>query len=81
MSRVAGPDVIAWRDNVFVERLWRIIKYEDVYLHAYDTVRQARATIGRYLSFCNGRRPHSSLERKTPDQADFNQSQPSRCAA
>ena len=61
----------AWRDNVFVERLWRSIKYEEVYLSAYDTVAEARASIGRYLSFYNGRRPHSSLDRKTPDQAYF----------
>jgi putative transposase len=62
----------AWRDNVFVERLWRSIKYEEVYLRAYDTVAEARASIGRYLAFYNGRRPHSSLDRKTPDQAYFN---------
>ena len=70
-----------WRDNVFVERIWRTVKYEEVYLHAYDTVREARAAIGRYLSFYNGRRPHSSLDRKTPDQAYFNQPQPSQLAA
>jgi putative transposase len=52
----------AWRDNVFVERLWRSIKYEEVYLRAYDTVSEARASIGRYLTFYNGRRPHSSLD-------------------
>jgi putative transposase len=62
----------AWRDNVFVERLWRTIKYEEVYLRAYDTVSQARASIGRYLTFYNGQRPHSSLDRQTPDQAYFN---------
>ncbi len=61
----------AWRDNVFVERLWRSIKYEEIYLRAYDTVGEARASIGRYLAFYNGRRPHSSLDRKTPDQAYF----------
>ena len=61
----------AWRDNVFVERLWRSIKYEEVYLRAYDTVAEARASIGRYLTFYNGRRPHSSLDRRTPDQAYF----------
>jgi putative transposase len=61
----------AWRDNVFVERLWRSIKYEEVYLRAYDTVSEARASIGRYLTFYNGRRPHSSLDRQTPDQAYF----------
>ena len=61
----------AWRDNVFVERLWRSVKYEEVYLRAYDTVAEARASIGRYLSFYNTRRPHSSLDRQTPDRAYF----------
>jgi putative transposase len=61
----------AWRDNVFVERLWRSVKYEEVYLHAYDTVTEARASIGRYLSFYNGKRPHSSLDARTPDRAYF----------
>jgi putative transposase len=61
----------AWRDNVFVERLWRSVKDEEVYLRAYDTVAEARASIGRYLSFYNTRRPHSSLDRQTPDQAYF----------
>jgi putative transposase len=63
----------AWRDNVFVERLWRSVKYEEVYLRAYSSVSEARASLGRYLTFYNGRRPHSSLDRKTPDQAYFNQ--------
>jgi putative transposase len=61
----------AWRDNVFVERLWRSVKYEEVYLHAYDTVSDARTSIGRYLAFYNSRRPHSSLDRRTPEQAYF----------
>jgi putative transposase len=63
----------SWRDNVFVERLWRTIKYEEVYLRAYETASEARSSIGRYLSFYNSRRPHSSLDRKTPDQDYFNQ--------
>jgi putative transposase len=63
----------AWRDNVFVELLWRSIKYEEVYLKAYDSVSEARASIGRYLTFYNGQRPHSSLGRRTPDQAYFTQ--------
>jgi putative transposase len=71
----------AWRDNVFVERIWKSVKYEEVYLHAYDTVTEARTSIGRYLRFYNTRRPHSSLERKTPDQAYFNQPQPIPAAA
>ena len=70
----------AWRDNVFVERLWRSVKYEEVYLRAYDTVTDARASIGRYLGFYNSRRPHSSLDRKTPDQPYF-QNQPHAAAA
>jgi putative transposase len=61
----------AWRDNVFVERLWRSVKYEEVYLRAYDSVGDARGSIGRYLNFYNARRPHSSLDGTTPDQAYF----------
>ena len=62
----------AWRDNVFVERLWRSVKYEEVYLHAYDSVAEARSGLGRYLTFYNTRRPHSSLDARTPDDAYFN---------
>jgi putative transposase len=61
----------AWRDNVFVERLWRSVKYEEVYLRAYDSVNEARTSIGGYLNFYNVRRPHSSLDGMTPDQAYF----------
>jgi putative transposase len=61
----------AWRDNVFVERLWRSVKYEEVYLRAYEGVSDARASIGRYLDFYNGRRPHSGLDGKTPNHAYF----------
>ncbi len=61
----------AWRDNVFVERLWRSVKYEEVYLRAYDSVAEARASIGRYLAFYNRKRPHSSLGARTPEQATF----------
>jgi putative transposase len=64
-----------WRDNVFVERLWRTIKYEEVYLRAYDTVSQAKASLGRYLDFYNTRRPHSRLDRMTPDRVYFNEQQ------
>jgi len=63
----------AWRDNVFVERLWRSIKYEEVYLHAYGSVPEARAGIGRYLGFYNSGRPHSSHGGQTPDEVYFNQ--------
>jgi putative transposase len=61
-----------WRDNVFVERVWKSIKYEEVYLHAYETVHEARILIGRYLEFYNSIRPHSSLGAFTPDQVYFN---------
>ena len=61
----------SWRDNVFVERLWKSVKYEEVYLKAYESVGEARASIGRYLDFYNRRRPHSSLDRRTPDEAYF----------
>jgi len=61
-----------WRDNVFVERAWKSIKYEEVYLHAYETVHEARTLIGRYLEFYNSIRPHSSLGAFTPDQVYFN---------
>ncbi len=61
----------SWRDNVFVERLWKSVKYEEVYLRAYDTVAQARTSLARYLDFYNRLRPHSSLDRRTPDEAYF----------
>jgi putative transposase len=61
-----------WRDNVFVERVWKSIKYEEVYLHAYESVRDARTSIGKYLEFYNSIRPHSSLKALTPDQVYFN---------
>jgi putative transposase len=56
-----------WRDNVFVERLWRSVKYEEVYLHAYETVSDVRAGLARYFQFFNHRRPHTALRRRTPD--------------
>jgi len=55
-----------WRDNVFVERIWRSIKYEEVYLRAYESVHQARTSLRRYIEFYNQIRPHSSLKGKTP---------------
>jgi putative transposase len=57
----------AWRDNVFVERLWRSVKYEEVYLRAYDSVGEARASLSRYFTFYNTKRPHSSLDAQTPE--------------
>lgn len=60
-----------WRDNVFVERLWRTIKYEEVYLKAYDSVSAAKANLSTYLTFYNTRRPHQSLDGQTPDTIYF----------
>jgi putative transposase len=71
----------AWRDNVFVERLWRTVKYEEVYLRAYNTVAEARASIGQYLNFYNAARPHSYHGGRTPDQAWFATLPPVRVAA
>ena len=59
----------AWRDNVFVERLWKSVKYERVYLHAYDSVTEARQSIMQYIGWYNQSRPHSSLDQQTPDEA------------
>jgi putative transposase len=59
----------AWRDNVFVERFWKSLKYERVYLHAYDSVSQARESIMDYIDWYNHKRPHSSLDRQTPHEA------------
>ena len=61
----------AWRDNVFVERLWRTIKYEEIYLHAYDSVSEAHRGIARYLKFYNSVRPHKSLKGVPPDLRYF----------
>jgi putative transposase len=61
-----------WRDNVFVERLWRTVKYEEVYLRAYDSVSHARESLTRYFEIYNSKRPHTSLGRRTPDEVYFN---------
>lgn len=60
-----------WRDNVFVERLWRSVKYEAVYLHGYETVSDVRTGLTRYFQFFNQRRPHRALARRTPNQVFF----------
>jgi len=70
-----------WRDNVFVERLWKSVKYEEVYLRAYDSVSEAKAYLGRYFYFYNGRRPHQSLDGQTPDKIYFTNLQQERIAA
>jgi len=71
----------AWRDNVFVERVWRSIKYERVYLRAYDSVSDARTDIAQYISWYNSERGHSSLGDKTPEQVWISNLQPLREAA
>lgn len=60
-----------WRDDVFVERFWRSLKYEAVYLHAYESASEARAGIGTYIAFYNSRRPHTALDGRTPDAVYF----------
>ena len=61
----------AWRDNLFVERLWKTVKYEEVYLHAYDSVPEAQRHLAVYLTFYNQGRPHTALDGQTPDMAYF----------
>ena len=60
-----------WLDNVFVERLWRSVKYEHVYLHAYENVSEAKQQLASYVDLYNTRRPHSSLDGQTPDMTYF----------
>jgi len=69
-----------WVDNVFVERLWRSVKYEDVYLRAYETPTELRAGLARYFEFYNTRRRHSALDRRTPDAVYFEQANPELAA-
>jgi len=70
-----------WRDNVMIERLWRSVKYDEVYLHAYESVRAAHAGLTRYFELYNRRRPHSSLDGRTPDDVYFGGLQKLHCAA
>ena len=58
-----------WMDNVFIERLWRSLKYECVYLHAFETGAELRAGLSRWIGYYNSRRPHSTLDGRTPDEA------------
>ena len=69
-----------WIDNVFVERLWRSVKYEDVYLHAYETPTELHAGLARYFTFYNTRRRHSALDRRTPDAVYYEQVTPALAA-
>jgi putative transposase len=57
-----------WIDNVFIERLWRSLKHEQVYLRAYESIPEARRHIGAYFDLYNRRRPHQSLDNRTPDE-------------
>jgi putative transposase len=61
----------SWRDNLFIERLWKSVKYEEVYLHAYDSVTEARHGLTRYFTFYNQGRPHTALDGQTPDMVYF----------
>jgi putative transposase len=70
-----------WRDNALVERLWRSVKYEDVYLKAYDGVSVARQSLAAYFEFYNARRPHQSHDGNTPDMVCFNSLSPMKVAA
>lgn len=69
-----------WMDNVFVERLWRSVKYEDIYLRAYETPTELRAGLTRYFTFYNTKRRHSALDRRTPDAVYFEQANPKLAA-
>jgi putative transposase len=69
-----------WRDNVFIERLWRSLKYEEVSLHAYETVHDAQVGIARYMTFYNQIRPHRALDGRTPDRV-YCQNLPARPTA
>jgi putative transposase len=80
-SRLSMDGRGAWRDNVFVERLWRSVKYERVYLKAYDSVSAARTDIAEYLAWYNAHRAHSSLDRSTPNEAYFAGLPPVKLAA
>jgi putative transposase len=61
----------SWRDNLFIERLWKTVKYEEVYLHAYETVTEAHRGLAAYFTFYNQGRPHSALDGQTPDMVYF----------
>ena len=65
-----------WRDNVIVERFWRTIKYEEVYLHAYESASEARLALGKYIAFYNSQRPHSALDGRTPDDVYYSRAVP-----
>jgi putative transposase len=74
--RTAGVEISMdgkrrWMDNVFIERLWRSVKYEEIYLKAYETAAQVRVGLGTYFEFYNARRTRQALGRLTPDEVYF----------
>ena len=71
----------AWRDNRMIERLWRSLKYECVYLHAFEKGSEAKAGIGKWLAYYNVERPHSTHGILTPDEAYASKTEPMRIAA
>ena len=79
--QISMDGIGCWRDNVFVERLWKSIKYEEVYLHAYETVSAAQQGLERYLTFYNQTRPHRALDGHTPDGVYFDNLPARRTAA
>ena len=79
--QISMDEKVAWRDDVFVERLWRSIKYGEVYTRAYDSMSVARNSLARYLAFYNTRKPHSSLDGQTLNQAYHIMPQPISVAA
>jgi putative transposase len=70
-ARISMDGKGRWIDNVFVERLWRSVKYESIYLHAYETPREVRVALARYFEFYNAHRPHQSLGYRTPNEIYF----------
>ena len=79
--RISMDGIGRWMDNVFIERLWRSVKYEDVYLKAYDGVSAARQSLASYFEFYNARRPHQSHDGRTPDMVYFKAMPPMQAAA
>lgn len=71
--RISMDSQGSWLDNLFIERFWRSIKYEEIYLHAYESVAEARVNIGRYIDYYHQDRRHSSLKRLTPNDAVLNE--------
>ena len=71
----------SWRDNIFIERLWRTVKYEEVYLKAYSNISEAKSELKKYFEFYNKRRPHQSHGNKTPDSVYWERMEGEKIAA